>query len=134
MTVTEIIPQLRRGTDAEAHKRLSRLATLDPDRMTMALTRLAGYSPAVFDATLDATEPCTADDVPDPEDDPEPFCAVCGASVGIFLRFGLDWRHYRGDGTTVGLIRVPPAAHLLFRTHATAHRSLPRFSEGRDAG
>ena len=45
MTVQEIIPQLRPGADAEARKRLSRLSALDSDRMTMALTWLAGYSP-----------------------------------------------------------------------------------------
>jgi hypothetical protein len=66
VTVQEIIPQLRQGADAEAHKRLSRLAALDSDRMTEALSWLAGYSPAVFDATLNATEPCTDDDTPDP--------------------------------------------------------------------
>ncbi len=111
MTVPEIIPQLRRVSDAEARKRLTRLATLDTDRMAMALTWLADYSPTAFDATLDATEPCTDDDTPDPADNPEPFCAVCGADVGIFLRFGLDWRHYRGDGTTVGQIEIFDPGH-----------------------
>jgi hypothetical protein len=66
----------------------------------------------LFDATLDATEPCTDDDNPDPADNPEPFCMVCGADVGIFLRFGLDWRHYRGDGTTVGLIELFDPGHV----------------------
>lgn len=111
MTVTEIIPQLRRGADAEARKRLSRLAALDSDRMATALTWLAGFSPSVFDATLDATEPCTDDDTPDPAEHPEPFCMVCDADVGIFLRFGLDWRHYRGDGTTAGLIELFDPGH-----------------------
>jgi hypothetical protein len=114
MTVNDIIPQLRRDSQAEAHKRLSRLATLDSDRMTEALTWLSGYSPTVFDATLDATEPCTDDDTPDPAANPEPYCAVCGADVGIFLRFGLDWRHYRGDGTTAGLIELFDPGHAPF--------------------
>ncbi len=30
-----------------------------------ALTWLAGYNPSTFDATLDATEPCSDDDTPD---------------------------------------------------------------------
>jgi hypothetical protein len=111
VTVHKIIPQLRPGSDAETHQRLTRLAALDTDRMATALTWLAGYSPTVFDATLNATEPCADDDTPDPADNPEPFCAVCGADVGIFLRFGLDWRHYRGDGTTAGLIELFDPGH-----------------------
>jgi hypothetical protein len=93
--------------------------------MTMALTWLAGYSPAVFDATLDATEPCTDDDTPDPATDPAPFCVICGADVGIFLRFGLDWRHYRADGTTVGQIELFDPGH----TPVIAWRSAPEGSE-----
>ena len=129
MTVTEIIPQLRRGADAEAHKRLSRLAALDSDRMAMALTWLAGFSPSVFDATLDATEPCPDDDTPDPAEHPEPFCMVCGADLGIFLRFGLDWRHYRGDGTTVGQIEIFDPGHapvIAWRPAAEASESAAR--------
>jgi hypothetical protein len=110
VTVHDIIPQLSRDADAETHKRLTRLAALDADRMAIALTWLAGYSPTVFDTTLDATEPCT-DDTPDPTADPEPFCAICGDDVGIFLRFGLDWRHYRGDGTTAGPIELFDPGH-----------------------
>lgn len=25
----------------------------------------------------------------------EPVCVICGEKIGIFLRLGLDWRHYR---------------------------------------
>jgi hypothetical protein len=129
VTVNDIIPQLSRGADAEARKRLTRLAALDTDRMTEALTWLAGYSPTVFDATLDATEPCTDDDNPDPADNPEPFCLVCGADVGIFLRFGLDWRHYRGDGTTAGPIELfdPGHAPVIAWRPAAEHRELKKL-------
>ncbi len=64
MTVDDIIPQRAQDALAQAHARLSRLAALDPARMSEALTWLAGYSPSTFDATLDATEPCTDDDIP----------------------------------------------------------------------
>jgi hypothetical protein len=30
----------------------------------------------------------------DGSDDPVPFCGQCGADIGVFLKFGLDWRHY----------------------------------------
>ena len=73
MTVDDIIPQHDRLTLAEAHERLSPPRPLDADRMAEALAVLAGFRPTVFDATLDATEPCTDDDTPDPADHPEPF-------------------------------------------------------------
>ena len=31
---------------------------------------------------------------------------LSGASIGIFLSFGTDWRHYLGDGTITGEIEV----------------------------
>ena len=93
--------------------------------MATALIWLAGFSPSVFDATLDATEPCTDDDTPDPAEHPEPFCMLCGADVGIFLRFGLDWRHYRGDGTTAGLIEIFDPGHA----PVIAWRPAPATSE-----
>jgi hypothetical protein len=126
VTVDDIIPQRDRLTLAEANKRLARLNTLDADRMAEALAFLSGFHPAIFDTTLDATEPCTADDTPDPADDPEPYCIVCGADVGIFLRFGLDWRHYRGDGTVIGEIELFDAGHAPI----IAWRSVIKASEG----
>lgn len=111
MTVENIIPQHIQDRRTQARQRLARLKALDPDRMAEALTWLSGYSPLVFDATLDATEPCTDDDTPDLARDPEPICAICGSDLGIFLRFGLDWRHYRGDGTTSGPIELFDPAH-----------------------
>ena len=38
--------------------------------------------------------------------EPEPFCAECSASIGVFLRYGMDWRHYRGDGAAIGQIEL----------------------------
>ncbi len=29
----------------------------------------------------------------------EPYCADCGATVGIFQGHGETWRHFRGAGT-----------------------------------
>ena len=50
----------------------------------------------MFDAVLDAAEPCPAV-ASDRSGEPEPFCLQCGADIGIFLKVGLDWRHYRGE-------------------------------------
>ena len=78
-------------------ERVERLRAVSPEQTRQALLFLSGYAPAVFDAALDAVEPCEEDDDPDAGEDAEPFCAVCAERVGIFLRVGLDWRHYRGE-------------------------------------
>ena len=58
----------------------------------------------------DKTEFDAVDDE-DPCQEPEPFCAECGADIGIFLRYGTDWRHYLGDVTTTGQIEVFDPGH-----------------------
>jgi hypothetical protein len=37
------------------------------------------------------------DGVDDHDGDPAPVCGRCGGNLGVFLKFGLDWRHYRGE-------------------------------------
>lgn len=51
--------------------------------------------PAVCDAMLDKTE-CDAIDDELSSQEPETFCAECGALIGIFLTHGKEYRHYRG--------------------------------------
>jgi hypothetical protein len=75
-------------------ERMERLAGIDADRMQDALTFLIWFSGAIFDEIIDATEPENGDD--DPE--PAPFCQACGQPLGIFLKLGLEWRHYKGTG------------------------------------
>jgi hypothetical protein len=70
---------------------LLRLDTLDAQDMTHALTYLAEYSPATFDTILDTLGP--ADHTPDDANE-EPFCATCGAPLGIFVTDGPYYRHY----------------------------------------
>lgn len=78
----------------QKRQRMERLRTFSPEQMATALIWLSGYDPGTFDAVLDAAEPCLED-----EDlsirDPEPVCSLCGSAIGIFLRLGLEWRHYR---------------------------------------
>jgi hypothetical protein len=93
--------QLRSG------ERLTRLATLDPEQLPLALAFLAGYYPRVFDAALSAVEPPARKDTPDLE----PFCVRCGASVGIFLAHGTDYRHYRGVVTATSKPKPYKADH-----------------------
>jgi len=75
-----------------AEDRMERIGQLTAKQQTDALLWLAGYAPTVFDAVAEAVEPCMGDGT----DDPAPYCAVCDGDIGIFLKFGLDWRHYTG--------------------------------------
>jgi len=90
--------------------RIARLTALAPEDARAGLLWLAMNFPAVCDAMLDKVEYDAIDD-PDPGREPEPFCAECGAEIGIFLRYGLDWRHYRGDGTIIGQIELFDPGH-----------------------
>jgi hypothetical protein len=83
------IPASRRIT---AEDRMERIGQLTAKQQTDALLWLAGYAPTVFDAVAEAVEPCAGDGT----EDPAPFCAICDGDIGIFLKFGLDWRHYTG--------------------------------------
>jgi hypothetical protein len=100
MTMRSILP----ASDAvlqdliEAHDRLGRLAALEPEHKEMALQFLCGFSPAVFDVILKATEPIGGYSIAD--DDAEPFCLTCRHPIGVFPATNGVWRHYRGDGIT----------------------------------
>jgi hypothetical protein len=78
----------------DARERMERLRAFSPDQMAAGLIWLLGYDQRIFDAVLDAAEPCSGDDDLSGSD-PEPVCEICGEQIGIFLRLGLDWRHYR---------------------------------------
>lgn len=97
--------------------RMERLGDLTGRQCTDALLWLSGYAPAVFDAVIDAVQPCPGDGT----DDPAPFCQQCGADIGIFLKLGLDWRHYRA--TTLDDIELFDPGHapvLAWRITASA--------------
>jgi hypothetical protein len=50
-----------------------------------------------------------------------PFCEKCGADIGIFLRFGFDWRHYRNTANgDIELFDPGHAPRLAWRMTATA--------------
>ena len=85
--------------------RISRLSALGPEDTVAGLLWLAMNFPAVCDAMLDKAE-CDAVDDEDPCEESEPFCAECGPDLGIFLRYGTDWRHCRNDATAIGQIEV----------------------------
>jgi len=92
------------------HDRIARLTALAPEDAAAGLLWLAMNFPAICDAMLGKLDYDAIDD-PDPGREPEPLCAECGAAIGIFLRFGLNWRHFRGDGTTIGQIELFDPGH-----------------------
>ena len=88
-----------------------RLRGLSAQQLLDAMTFLSFWSPSAFAAVLDYCEATDwgwsgfdPDLIPDQDgddnrdDSPAPVCARCGGDLGIFLKFGLDWRHYRGQG------------------------------------
>ncbi len=51
------------------------------------------------------------DDHPGATGEAEPVCAICDGKIGIFMERGLAWRHYTGDGTTVGQQQIYDPGH-----------------------
>jgi hypothetical protein len=88
-SLTQAAPASHPITDEDRMERIGQLTTR---QLTDALLFLAGYAPATFDAIAEAVEPCAGDG----SEDPAPYCATCGSDIGIFLKFGLAWRHYAG--------------------------------------
>jgi len=100
-----------------AEDRMERLGQLTARQQTDALLWLAGYAPDIFDVVTDAVEPFPGDG----GEDPEPFCDRCGADIGVFLKFGLDWRHYRAAALDdIELFDPGHAPVLAWRIHAPA--------------
>jgi hypothetical protein len=63
---------------------------------------------------------------PNPDDrgydgEPAPVCGQCGADIGIFIKFGLDWRHYQATALDdIALFDPGHAPVLAWRIHAPA--------------
>ena len=91
------------------HPRLDRLNAATSTQMKTALIFLSAFSPYAFDHAMDAAD--FNDDDPGATGEAEPTCELCGASIGIFLERGLDWLHYKGDGTTAGAQRIYNPGH-----------------------
>jgi len=107
------------------------LRGLTRQQLADRLNWLSWYQPGIFTAVMDYgqfsddlaadpdTDPANPDPDPDPDDntgnsdhaeDPAPVCARCGSDIGIFLKFGLQWRHYRG-GEALGRAEIFDPGH-----------------------
>jgi hypothetical protein len=108
------------------HPDEARLRGLTRQQLADRLNWLSWYQPGIFAAVMDYgqfsddlaadTDPTNPD--PDPDEsgsfghaeDPAPICARCGSDIGIFLKFGLQWRHYRG-GEALGQAEIFDPGH-----------------------
>ena len=99
----------------------ARLRGLTHEQLADRLTWLAWYQPGVFNAVMDYMDfsdalAADADPTsPGPVDRGNdevlaPVCARCGADRGIFIKFGLDYRHYR-EGATLGQAEIFDPGH-----------------------
>jgi hypothetical protein len=98
--------------DDAARQRQDRLARATAGQAEAALAYLSAIDPLMFEIAMDAGDPfagATEDALEDEE--PVPVCRRCGAQVGIFLNHGLDWKHFRGDGTTSGAQQIYDPGH-----------------------
>jgi len=109
--------------DEAARKRRDRLARATAGQAEAALAYLSVIDPLMFEIAMDAAD-LTAGEAPGaeaPEDEePVPVCRRCGGLVGIFLDQGLEWQHFRGDGTTVGAQEIYDPGHpaeITWRLH-----------------
>jgi hypothetical protein len=96
LSLSQLSPSALDHPSPDMLRRLDRLGTVSDQQVFQAMIWLADDSPKTFDAMLDVVEGFPTEE-PDGDGEPAPICLICGADVGIFLKFGLDWRHYRGD-------------------------------------
>jgi hypothetical protein len=91
------------------HPRLDRVAAATFEQLSAALIFLSVFEPDAFDHSMDVAQ--SDDDHPGATGEAEPVCAICDAKIGIFMERGLAWRHYTGDGTTVGQQHIYEPGH-----------------------
>jgi hypothetical protein len=115
--------------DGDSHYE-ARLRGLSHQQLADRLNWLSWYQPGIFTAVMDygqfsddlAEDADPANPDPDPHGDfgdldvarcaadPVPVCAYCGSEIGIFVKFGLQWRHYRG-GEALGQAEIFDPGH-----------------------
>ena len=95
-------------------QRLELLGVMDPDDMRSSLAWLISHAPQMFDfalvrdrAMVERLEARLDED----QDDEEPYCLTCGATVGIFHGRGDAWLHYTGEGTVANPVELFDAGH-----------------------
>ena len=105
------------------HPRLDRVAAATTEQLSAALIFLSVFEPEAFDHSMDVAQ---SDDNPGATGEAEPVCAICDGKIGIFLDHGLAWRHYAGDGTTVGQQHIYDPGHAAVVTWCLAEDLQPQ--------
>jgi hypothetical protein len=103
----------------EDHPSEVRLRGLSHEQLADRLRWLSWYQPGTFAAVMDYMDFCDALAADsglaiagrDPGADPAPVCRMCGADIGIFVKFGMDWRHYR-EGSSLGEAEIFDPGHV----------------------
>jgi hypothetical protein len=119
--VAELLP------DADTDERLELLGVMDPDDMRASLAFIVSQYPQVFDFAL-VRDRKLVERLQDRldhqyDDDPEPYCTVCGANAGIFVGQGSAYLHYTGEGTVASPVELYDAGHapvIAWRPNAPA--------------
>jgi hypothetical protein len=99
----------------------ARLRGLTHQQLADRLTWLAWYQPGIFSAVMDYmdfSDALAADADPTSpgfgdrgyDEAPAPVCGRCGADIGIFIKLGLEWRHYR-EGIALGQAEIFDPGH-----------------------
>ena len=100
--------------DEAARQRRDRLARATPEQAEAALGHLSMIDPLMFGIVMDAADLVTGEASSGEaagNGEAVPVCRQCGGQAGIFLDRGLDWQHFRGDGTTAGAQEIYYPGH-----------------------
>ena len=107
--VADVLP------DTDAAERLELLGVMDPDDLRASMAWLISYAPRLFDFALvrdlAMVERLMARLNEGPDDDEEPICGACGATIGVFHGRGDAWLHYTGQGTAASPVELFDAGH-----------------------
>jgi hypothetical protein len=95
--------------DRAARQRADRLAKATAEQIETALAYLSAIDPEAFEIAFTAVT--AASDEAQEDEEPVPVCRRCGAMTGIFPDHGLQWRHFRGDGSTSGAQEIYDPGH-----------------------
>jgi hypothetical protein len=113
----------------------ARVRGLSHQQLADRLNWLAWYQPGIFTAVMDYMEfsDALAADTDSTnrdrgnlgcDEEPTPVCGRCGADIGIFIKFGLDWRHYRA-GASLGQAEIFDPGHAPELAWRVADPALP---------
>lgn len=101
--------------DVDLDARLELLGAMDEDDLRASLAWLVAYAPQWFDFALVRDE-ALVDRLQERLDEeyanePQPYCTVCGATIGIFIGHGNAWLHFTGEGTVASPVELFDAGH-----------------------